>query len=124
MTTTEDTKDAELTRGENEKDGVIKGDLWGYITDVNEAILKIYGASDKSEFVGKHVLSFLVKKERGQVVKEVLDAITTGKSSTREYRILSKNGKIISLEVTLDFIMNENGEKIGFIDIVRTKSTH
>jgi PAS domain S-box-containing protein len=107
---------------QNAEDGVIKGDLWGYITDVNEVILKMYVATVKSEFVGKHVLSFLVKEERRQVVQDTLESITTGKGSTKEYRALSKSGKVLSVLVTMDFLIDENGEKIGFIDIVRTRS--
>jgi PAS domain S-box-containing protein len=101
------------------KNGIIVGDLWGYITHVNEVIVKMYGASDKSEIVGKHVLNFLVKEERGRAVSESMNSIVTGQGRTEAYRVLSKRGKELLLEVTLDFIRDEEGEKIGFVDVVR-----
>jgi PAS domain S-box-containing protein len=101
------------------KNGIIVGDLWGYITHVNEVMVKMYGASDKSEFVGKHVLNFLVKEERGRAVRESLDSIVTDQGRTEAYRVLSKRGEELLLEVTLDFIRDEQGEKIGFVDVVR-----
>jgi PAS domain S-box-containing protein len=104
------------------KDGIIVGDLWGYITHVNEVIVKMYGASDKSEFVGKHVLNFLVKEERGRAVRESLDSIVTGQGRTEAYRVLSKRGEELLLEVTLDLLRDEQGEQIGFVDVVRNIS--
>jgi PAS domain S-box-containing protein len=101
------------------KDGIIVGDLWGYITHVNEVIVKMYGASDKSEFVGKHVLNFLTKEDRGRAVSESMNSIVTGQGRTEAYRVLSKRREELLLEVTVDFIRDEQGEKIGFVDVVR-----
>ena len=104
------------------KYGVIIGDLWGYISDVNEAIVKMYGAKDKSEFIGKHVLNFVIKEDRGRAVKESLDIIAAGQGKTEKFRVLSKSGEKIPVEVTIDFLRDKQGEKIGFIDIVRNTS--
>ena len=101
------------------EDGIIIGDLWGYISDVNEVIVKMFGAADKNEFVGKHVLDFLVKEERAQAVQDSLNLIVGDQGETKEYRALSKSGEEIRLEVTIDFIRDKQGEKIGFVDIVR-----
>lgn len=101
------------------KDGVVIGDLWGYITHVNEAVVKMLGASDASIFVGKHVLNFLPEEDRGRVVTESLNSIATNQGRTGMYRVISKSGEELQLEVTVDFIRDKQGEKIGFIDIVR-----
>jgi PAS domain S-box-containing protein len=103
-------------------EGIIIGDLWGYISDVNEVIVKMYGAKDKSEFVGKHVLEFLVKEEKGRAVQNSLDSIANEQGEKQEYRVRTKSGKEITVEVTTDFISSKQGEKIGFIDIVRKLS--
>ena len=113
----EDTQ--EIAAFKSAKDGIIIGDLWGYISDVNEAIVKMYGATDKSEFIGKHVLEFLVKEERRQAVQDSLDSIMTNKGKTQKYRALSKSGEMLSIEVTTTFMKDKQGERIGFIDIVR-----
>lgn len=109
----------ESTLENNAAEGVIIGDLWGYISDVNQVIVNMYGAKDKSEFIGKNVLEFLVKEERDRAVKSSLDSIVTGKAKTHQYRVQLKDGKQITVEVTLDFLRNKQGDIIGFIDIIR-----
>jgi len=102
-------------------DGIIIGDLWGYITDVNEVVVKMYGAADKSEFVGKHVLEFLPKEERGRAVQESIDLISADQGATKEYCVRLKSGEEVRLEVTITFIRDKQSEKIGFVDIMRIK---
>jgi PAS domain S-box-containing protein len=101
------------------KDGVVLGDSWGYISDVNDVIVQMYQARDKSEFVGKHVLEFLVKEDRERAVRESLDSIVTGQGKKLKYQIQLKNGTTFTVEVTTDCLKNRQGEDIGFIDIVR-----
>ena len=110
-------EDSEVLK--NIKDGVVIGDLWGYITDVNQAIIDMYAADDKNEFIGKHVLNFLIDEERERAVHESLDAITTNKGKTGEYRARLKSGEVILLEVKTRFMRNKKGENTGFVDIVK-----
>jgi PAS domain S-box-containing protein len=114
-------KDA-INPEKNAIEGVVIGDLWGYISDVNEVVVKMFGANDKSEFVGKNVLEFLVKEEKGRAVQNSIDSIANGQVQKQEYRVRTKSGKEITVEVTTDFIISKQGEKIGFIDIVRNLS--
>lgn len=106
----------------NTNDGVVMGDLWGYITDVNQVILDLYGAKDKKEFVGKNVLNFLVKEERQRAVKESMDSITNGKNKTLNYCIQLKNGQQLTLLVKTILMKDENGNQTGFINIVKSVS--
>jgi len=103
-------------------DGIIIGDLNGYITDVNDAILKMYGAAEKSEFEGKHVIDFLVESDRESALRDSLDSLSSGQGRTSEYLALSKSGEEVPIEVTTAFLRDENGENIGFVDIVRNIS--
>jgi two-component system NtrC family sensor kinase len=107
----------------NAANGIIVGDLYGYISDVNESIVKMYGASDKSEIVGKHYLEFLVKGERGQAVQRSIAAIINNQELNDEYRVRLKNGEEMKIEVATSFLRDQNGEKIGFIDVVRKISS-
>jgi len=100
-------------------DGVIVGDLYGYITDVNDVILKMYGAADKTEFIGKNILSFTVKSDKQRAVNNSLNMIMADRGLKTEYRATRKNGEEIQVEVTSAFIRDENGEKIGFVNTVR-----
>ena len=106
----------------NTSDGVVIGDLWGYITDVNQVILDLFGAKDKKEFVGKHVLNFLIKEERQRAVKESLDSIANGKNKTLNYCVQLKNGQQLMLIVKTMLMKDENGQQTGFVNIVKTDS--
>lgn len=103
----------------NAGDGILVGDLYGYISDVNELIVNIYGANDKSEFIGKHYLEFLVKEERSLAVQRSITAIMNNQNMSNEYRVVLKNGEEAKIEVTTSFLRDQEGEKIGFIDVVR-----
>ena len=106
----------------NTSDGVVIGDLWGYITDVNQVILDLFGAKDKKEFMGKHVLNFLIKEERQRAVKESLDSIANGKNKTLNYCVQLKNGQQLMLIVKTMLMKDENGQQTGFVNIVKTDS--
>ncbi len=100
-------------------DGIIIGDLWGYITDVNDVALKLVGASDKKEFAGKHVLNFVVKEERTRVVQESLNSIANNQERIERCRVLALNGEVIPVEINVHFLRDQNGQAIGFIDLIR-----
>jgi PAS domain S-box-containing protein len=109
----------QLSKAEISQNGIIVGDLWGYITDVNDAVVKVFGAKDKSDFVGKHLLTFVAKGERGRITKKSFDSIAQGEGYTERHRITTKEGQEILLEVKVNLIKDKQGEKIGFIDLVR-----
>lgn len=100
-------------------EGIVIGDLYGYISDVNDVIVKIFGAKDKSELVGKHVLELLVKEEKTRAVKNSLASITNNQGMTQKYRVRLKSGEEAKLEVTTTLMKDEEGQNIGFIDLVR-----
>ena len=104
----------------NTSDGVIVGDLYGYISDVNDSILKMYGTTDKTEFIGKNVFSFTVKSDKQRAVNNSLNMLMADQGRKNEYRAIRKNGEEIQVEVTTEFIRDENGEKIGFVNTIRT----
>ena len=102
----------------NTGSGVIVGDLYGYITDVNVSILKMYGTTNKSEFIGKNVFSFTVKNDKQRAVNNSLNMIVADQEQKSEYRAIRKNGEEIQVEVNTEFIRDENGEKIGFVKTI------
>ncbi len=110
---------AAVASSKNAVEGIIVGDLYGYISDVNESIVKMYGASDKSEIVGKNYLEFLVKEERGPAVQRSIALIMNNQGITQQYRVRLKSGEETTLEVTTTLMRDEQGQNIGFIDFVR-----
>jgi len=98
--------------------GILIGDLYGYICDVNDWVVEMFGASDKSELVGRHYLEFLLKEDRAIAVQRSTEAIMNSREMIDDYRVRLKNGQEAKLEVNTSFLRDENGEKIGFIDII------
>ncbi|MGZ4850559.1 MAG: PAS domain-containing protein [Candidatus Bathyarchaeia archaeon] len=103
-------------------DGIIIGDLNGYIIEVNEAIIRMNIHGSKEDFVGKHILDFLPEVDRNRAAQDSLDSIISGQGKTSEYCVISKSGQKIPVEVTIAFIKDAQGKKIGFIDVVRNLS--
>ncbi len=100
-------------------EGVVIGDLYGYISDASDITLKILGVKDKSELVGKHVLELLVKEEKTRAVKNSLASITNNQEMTQKYRVSLKSGEEAELEVTTTLMKDEQGQNVGFIDFIR-----
>ena len=100
-------------------DGIITGDLNGNIIDVNDAVLRMYGGTNKGDLLGKNVLDFLVESDRTRALQDSMESLRTGQGKTIEYRALTKNGTEIPIEITTAFMRDEQGEPIGFVDIVR-----
>lgn len=73
--------------------------------------------------IGKHVLNFLPKEDRSRETVEALNSIVTNQSRKRTYRILSNKSEEFLLDVTVDFLRDESGEKIGFVDVIRDISS-
>ncbi len=103
-------------------DGIITGDLNGNITDVNDAVLRMYGCTDKRDLIGKNVLDFVVDRDRERALQDSMESMRTGQGRTTEYRALTKNGAEVPIEITTGFIRNEQGEPIGFVDIIHNIS--
>lgn len=99
--------------------GVIVGDLYGYITDVNDNILRMYGTTDKTEFIGKNILQFTVKTDVERAVNDSLKMIIANQGQKSEYLAIRKNREEVPVEVTTNFIRDDNAEKIGFVNTIR-----
>jgi len=100
-------------------DGVISGDLNGNIADVNEAALRMYGGTDKSDLIGKNVIDLLVERDRTRALHDSLESMKTGQGKTVEYCALTKSGIEVPIEITTAFMKEERGEPTGFVDIIR-----
>lgn len=100
--------------------GIVISDLYGYISDVNDRLVEIFGAKDKSEFVGKHLLEFLVKEEKARVFQNSLALILLNNQKiTGQYKVHLKSGEVTTLEVTTTLMKDKDGQSVGFIDFVK-----
>jgi len=100
-------------------DGIITGDLKGNITDINEAALRIYGSDDKYDLIGRNVQDLLVERDRTKAFQNAIETVQTRQGKTVEYTALKKSGVEVPIEVTTQLVVDEKGEPIGFVDVVR-----
>jgi PAS domain S-box-containing protein len=100
-------------------DGVVIGDVSGYITYLNNAALKMFGALDKKEAVGRNVFEFVAEQDRLKAAQKSLIALMTTEGTFNEFLALKKTGEEFPVEVTTTPITNSEGTPIGFIDILR-----
>ncbi len=100
-------------------DGIVIGDRDSNITYVNDAILKMFGGTDKAELLGRNVLEFVDDSEKKRAIECTLISWKTGQGWKDQFTAITKNGTKIAIEVTATPIKNAEGVSIAFIDIIR-----
>ncbi len=102
--------------------GIGIGDLEGNIVYVNEAALKMWGAQDLSEVIGKSALEFAHSPE--EAIKAYQEFFEKGGWSG-EITGRRKDGSLITVLLTASLVRNEKGEPIctmdSFVDITERK---
>ncbi|MCW4003851.1 MAG: PAS domain S-box protein [Candidatus Bathyarchaeota archaeon] len=94
-------------------DGIILTNLDGFISYVNEAVLKIYGSDDKNDLLGKHVLDFLAEKDRQKAMRISIECLTTGEGKFDEFTVLTKKGFEVPVEITKAIIKMNLAKESG-----------
>ena len=123
MTLTE--KDAKLfmLAVEMSQDGIVIGEAkTGKITFVNEAIMRMFGHSNRDLMVGKSVLEFVADFDKERALRCSLESVKSGKGWMGQFTAIKMNGDSLPIELTATPIKDETGVCIAFIDIVRDVS--
>ena len=102
--------------------GIGIGDLAGNITYVNNAALKMWGADDPSEVIGRSSLELAQSQEEAE--KIMLEILEKG-SWEGEITGHKKDGSPITIYLSVNIVYNDDGEPIctmdSFIDITDRK---
>jgi PAS domain S-box-containing protein len=88
------------------------------ILDLNEAAVRVLGASDRGELLGTVGLSLLVPSDLGRAT----EAMETAEPTPNEgllYTIMGKTGSVRQVEVFSTPIPGEGGATEGFIILIR-----
>jgi len=99
-------------------DGVVVSDIDGKIIDVNEAILEMYGADNQEDLIGKSSFDFLDPQDREKAFGEMKEVLTKGHNKSVEYRVITKDGNKINVEISTTLMKEANGKPTGFVGIV------
>ncbi len=100
-------------------DSIVISDLEGKIIDVNEATLKMYGADDKKDLIGKSSLDFIVSEDREKALADIKETLERGYVKNREYHVILKDGGKLPVEMNSGIMKDANGDSIGFVGITR-----
>lgn len=102
--------------------GIAMGDLSGNITYVNDAAMKIWGASDPNEILGRNALDLAQSKKEAI---SVLSAVIKQGSWEGEIVGIGKDGTPITVILSASLVHNEHGEPVcimvSLIDITERK---
>jgi PAS domain S-box-containing protein len=102
--------------------GIGIGDLEGNITYVNNAALKIWGAEDPSEVIGRSSLELAESQEEAE---KIMLAVLENGSWEGEVKGVRKDGTPAILQLAANIVYNDKGEPIctmdSFIDITERK---
>jgi len=102
--------------------GIAIGDLQGNVTYINDAVLKMWGASNPSDILGKPVTVFAQSKEEAL---EIMNTVLTQGQWSGEIVGKIMDGSPITVHLSASLVHNEKGEPIclmcSFIDISERK---
>jgi PAS domain S-box-containing protein len=100
-------------------ESIVISDIEGEIIDVNEACLKMYGAEDKKDLIGKNAFDLLMPAVRDKALADTKELLSKGFLKNREYSVITKDGNEIYLEVNTSLMKDNEGKPIGFVAVIR-----
>jgi PAS domain S-box-containing protein len=100
-------------------DSIVISDLEAKIIDVNEASLKMYGADDKRELIGKNSLELIAPEEREKAFESMREVPKKGYAKEQEHHAITKDGSKILVETSTAILKDADGKPIGFVAISR-----
>ena len=101
------------------QDSIIITDPQGIVVDFNEATLKLFGVSDRTDFIGKNPADLLVLEDLGKGLASMKKAIEEGNVSALEYYIKRGDGSKLPVEVSASIFRNAKDESVGFVVVAR-----
>jgi PAS domain S-box-containing protein len=104
---------------ETSPDSISMVDLNGKMIMSNPATCMLYGHEGDKELIGKDVLDLVAPQDRERAAKEVEEIIKSGKRSTEEYTVLTKEGDQFHIEATTSLIKDLDGNPKALMSIAR-----
>ena len=98
-------------------DVIVRTDLQGNILFVNDYTLQI-GGYRREELEGHNLITFIDPEDREDAIKNMILRMKE-RVGTREYKLITKDGKKIPFEVHGDILRNEDGTAFGIVNVGR-----
>jgi PAS domain S-box-containing protein len=100
-------------------EGFIAIDGKGVVTEVNEALVRIYGYNHKNELIGLKFSDLLYKTsiKKAALIKQKL--VNEGSTGVIELTKLKKDGSTFPAEISGSTLRDSSGKTIGYIAIIK-----
>lgn len=98
-------------------DCIVITDANAVIIDVNRQAMALYGAVEKKEMVGRHILEFVAKEDRSRVNLDVSEILEKGYQESRVYNMVSVNGESYPVRMSTSLIMSADSTPMGMVRI-------
>jgi len=100
-------------------DGIATTDLQGNLTDVNDAILLMFGYTNRDALVRRNAFDFIAKAEHPRAIKSLQETLILGNSGRQEYTMLKRDGSEFAGELIASVIKDEQNQPVGFVAVTR-----
>ncbi len=100
-------------------ESIFIADLDGRIIDANEAALKMLGATNKPDLIGKGVLEFVAPEDRQKAYEKMEEALQKGELRPVEYHLVKVDGNTIVAEISASALKAKSGNPKGFVAVAR-----
>lgn len=100
-------------------EGIIIMDLKGYITEISNIILEIFGAGDKNEFIGVPFFHFITSAEVKKMKDILSNAQSEGLIQNIEFILTRKNQSQFICELSITLIQEADGKPDAYMAIIR-----
>ena len=100
-------------------DGIIITDLQGIITEVSAVGLALYGSDSSSDLVGMHFSNLIPPEEKKTFADIFKKTIREGVAQNMEIRVIRKDLKRFTTEVSATLLHDANGNPVAHMIIIR-----
>lgn len=101
---------------DNVADSIITTDNKGSIVEFNPGATRIFGYA-REEMVGKHIETLWINPEQRREILTLMER--DGFVSNHETELQTKDGRVLDTNVTLSYIINDAGERLGTVGITK-----
>ncbi|MGE0826519.1 MAG: PAS domain S-box protein [Candidatus Binatia bacterium] len=102
--------------------GIFLCDLDGVVTDVNGALVRAYGAGERSEIIGQNAFSLLAPEERNRARNELSRVSQNEPVLGQVYLARTRTGTRVPVEISLALMTNTDEQPVGFVCMVNDVS--
>ncbi|MEM2959311.1 MAG: PAS domain S-box protein, partial [Candidatus Jordarchaeaceae archaeon] len=100
-------------------DPITLTDLDGKILMVNKEGLKVLGCEKEEELIGKSGFDFIAPEDHQRALKIMKRLLETGSARNIEYKIVKRDGTVVSVETNMSVIVDAYGKPKAILGVSR-----